>query len=106
MPTVSGEEVAEKAHTSTLGRSAGYGVGALLLWPLAIPAIADGVKSSNATESADRDFGAKSINELTIQPYSVHNGVVFVPLEDYSDAFRVTLFDRETRERLCYDVRL
>src|ERR1700722_1480979 len=39
IPFARPEEVAEKVHTSTVGRAVGYGVGALFIWPLAIPAI-------------------------------------------------------------------
>jgi hypothetical protein len=106
LPTVPAEEVAEKIHTSTAGRATAYGVGALFLWPLAVPAIVDGVKSSKANAAADRDFGAKAIDGLTVQPYSQHNGVIFVPLQDYTDAFQITLFDRESREKIVYEVRL
>jgi hypothetical protein len=50
------EEVAQKVHTSTAGRAFGYGVGALILWPLAIPAILDGIGSAKANKSLDSDF--------------------------------------------------
>ena len=37
LPTVPPQDVADKVHTSTAGRVAGYTAGALILWPLLIP---------------------------------------------------------------------
>ena len=96
LPCVPAEEVAERVHTSTLGRAGGYGAGSLFIWPLIIPAVVDGVRSSQSNVSLDRDFSAKSADEGVIQPYSRFNRLVFVPLEDYSSSFLIRLVDRKT----------
>ncbi len=105
LPVSSPEEVAEKVHTSTAGRATAYGVGALFLWPLLVPAIVDGVKSSQANTQLDRDFSEKNIGQMVINPYSTHNGVIFISNEEYQESFTVKLVDRETRQKLEYYVK-
>lgn len=90
------EEVADKVHTDTAGRAAGYGAGAIFLWPLAIPAIVDGVKSSNANEALDNDFSAKTARDQIIPPHSYFNKLIFVPVKEYQSAFTITLMDQES----------
>lgn len=89
-------EVAERVHTSTLGRAVGYGIGALFLWPLAIPAVVDGMMSYQANEALDRDFAGKIAENQIIFPHSHFNKIVFVPIHDYQPGFSVTLLDVET----------
>ena len=83
LSTVPAQEVAEKAHTSTVGRATAYGVAGLVFWPLLIPAIVDGVSSSGANQELDRDFNAKTAGQTVIQPYASHNGLIFVPLSEF-----------------------
>ena len=52
VPVAQPQEVAQTVHTSTVGRAVGYGVGALIVWPLLIPAIVDGIGSSGSKHSA------------------------------------------------------
>ena len=104
LPTVSAQEVADKVHTSTVGRAATYGVAGLILWPLLIPAVVDGVGSSQANEQLDRDYGAKVMNQMVIQPYANHNGLIFVPVSEFQDSFEIILVDRETKEKISYRV--
>jgi hypothetical protein len=105
IPVCSPQEVAEKCHTDTAGRATAYGIGALFLWPLVIPAIVDGVGSSEANTQLDRDFSEKNIQQLVINPYSTHNGVIFFSNEEYQDSFTVKLVDKETRQQLEYSVK-
>ena len=105
LPTVPAQDVADEAHTSTTGRAAAYGVAGLFIWPLLIPAVVDGVGSSNANAKLDRDFDAKTAQQLVVQPYATHNGVIFIPTSEYNDAFRVILLDKEDRIKYVYDVR-
>lgn len=102
LPCADPAYVADKVHTSTAGRATAYGVGALILWPLAIPAIVDGVKSSNANESLDRDFAGKASQEQIILPYGKLNGLIFVPVESYRENFTLTLVDKETQEPINF----
>lgn len=98
------EEVAEKCHTSTAGRAAAYGVGALFIWPLAIPMIVDGAKSYDANTKLDQDFSAKNIDNVVINPHSSHKGVIFIPNKEYQESFTVKLLDRKTKQNLEYHV--
>ena len=94
LPLARAEEVAEKVHTSTAGRAAGYGAAAVFTCGLfAIPAVIDGVKSANANESLDNDFSSKSARDQTLYPHSHANMVLFVPTSGYTSNFDVTLMD-------------
>jgi hypothetical protein len=104
LPHARPEEVAEKVHTSTVGRAAGYGVGALLLWPLAIPAVVDGIKSSQANEALDNDFSAKAARDQVLQPRSYLNTLIFVPSSGYTSSFTVSLIDIETNQPVILPV--
>ena len=97
LPCVSATEVARRVHTSTFGRVLGYGVGALFLWPLAIPAVVDGIRSSEANEALDRDFASKAAKEAMIFRGLSLNKLIFVRREDYQNNFQVTLIDQETK---------
>ncbi len=92
------EEVAEKVHTSTVGRATGYGVGALFFWPLAIPAVVDGVKSAQANDALDNDFAAKVARDQVIFRHSHFNKLLFVHVNEYQSTFTVTLIDQKTNE--------
>jgi len=98
LPFARSEEVASKVHTSTVGRAVGYGVAALFIWPFAIPAVVDGVKSAQANDNLDTDFSAKTARDQTIAAYSSMNKIVFVPKSDYQSPFTVTLIDQKTNE--------
>ena len=98
LPCARTEEVAARVHTSTAGRATAYGAGSLFLWPLAIPAIVDGVKSAEANESLDSDYHAKTAKSQLLVPSSKLNGLIFVPVESYRNTFTVTLIDQDTRE--------
>ncbi len=98
LPFARSEEVADKVHTSTVGRAVGYGAAALILWPFAIPAVVDGVKSAQANDNLDIDFSAKTARDQTIAPHSYMNKIVFVPRGQYQQQFTVTLMDQATNE--------
>lgn len=98
-PCVVTEEVAEEVHTNTVGRAVGYGVGALFIWPLAIPAIVDGFGSSNANKQLDADFSRKSLHDQTVGPLTTINGLVFAPVESFNPTFTFTLVDTETHKQ-------
>jgi len=98
LPFARSEEVADKVHTSTVGRAVGYGAAALVIWPFAIPAIVDGVKSAQANDNLDVDFSMKTARDQTIAPHSYLNKIVFVPSGQYQSQFTVTLIDQQTNE--------
>lgn len=104
LPLARSEEVAEKVHTSTVGRAVGYGAGGLIFWPLLIPAVVDGMKSSDANDALDQDFSAKTARDQVILPHSHMNVVVFVPKDAYQSTFKVTLIEEGTREPQVIEV--
>jgi hypothetical protein len=96
LSTARPEEVADTVHTSTVARATLYGAGALILWPLAIPAVIDGVKSAQANEALDADFDAKVAKDQVITKHSNLNKVLFVPRNEVDGSFTITLLDAET----------
>jgi len=96
LSTARPEEVADRVHTSTVARATLYGAGALILWPLAIPAVIDGVKSAQANEALDADFDAKVAKDQVITKHSNFNKVLFVPRNEVDGSFTITLLDAET----------
>lgn len=99
------EEVAGKVHTSTVGRILGYGIpGVVVLWPLVIPAVVDGIKSSEANDALDYDFSAKTARDQTIIPYSHFNKIIFVPVSDFQQSFNITLIDQESNTPKVFKV--
>ena len=72
------DEVAEKCGFNTAGRAAAYGVPGLLIWPLLIPAVVDGVGSSQANDKMQRDYSNKEINNGRIAPSGNLNGIMFL----------------------------
>ncbi|HEY5234747.1 MAG TPA: hypothetical protein VIJ14_01105 [Rhabdochlamydiaceae bacterium] len=102
VPLAPVNEVAGKAHTSTAGRVVGWGVGGLFIWPLLIPAVYDGIKSSEANGLLDADYEAKALREQTIQPKSLFNGVVFVPQEYSNQGIEMFLVNQKNQEKLIF----
>lgn len=98
LPVARPEEVADKVHTSTVGRVTGYAIGALIVWPLVIPAIVDGIGSSKANIALDVDFLAKAAKDQLIFPHSHINALIFVPNSAYQDNFSITLLDQESKQ--------
>lgn len=84
-------EVANKVHTSTMGRALGYGVSGLVLWPLLIPAFVDGAKSAEANRALDRDFLDKAASDQLITAHSDFNKLIFVPKDECPDKFNLSL---------------
>ncbi len=102
VPLAPVNEVAGKAHTSTAGRVVGWGVGGLFIWPLFIPAVYDGIKSSEANGLLDADYEAKALKEQTIQPKSLFNGVVFVPQHYAYQGIEMFLVNQKNHEKLIF----
>ncbi len=97
LPCARIEDIVEEAHTSTVGRAAGYGAAAFFTCGLfVIPAIVDGVKSSNANKALDSDYFAKAAKRTIIAPNTKMNSLIFVPSGNYTDSFRITLLEEGT----------
>ncbi|MBS0624849.1 MAG: hypothetical protein JSS32_02225 [Verrucomicrobia bacterium] len=104
LPVARPEEVAEKVHTSTVGRVVGYSVGSLILWPLVIPAIVDGIKSSDANDALDKDFFAKAAHDQVVLPHSRLNAIIFVPVHAYQPSYTITLIDQDSKQPKVFNV--
>ncbi|MGC2310356.1 MAG: hypothetical protein WA432_01905 [Candidatus Babeliaceae bacterium] len=103
-PCVPVEAIARKVHTSTMKRAVSYGVAGLFIWPFLIPAVVDGIGSSEANEELDADFTRKALREdQIINPFHMINGLIFVPIEYFSPQFSLTLIDRETQKLFMLD---
>lgn len=101
IPLAPANQVAEKAHTSTAVRVIGWGVPGLIIWPFLIPAVFDGIKSSEANSALDADYQAKSLKEQTIQPHSQFNCVVFVPEAHKNQKLEMFLVNQRTQEKVA-----
>jgi len=105
LPCARPEEVADKVHTSTLGRVLGYGIpGLIVAWPLIIPSVVDGIKSSEANKQLDNDFAAKTARDQIILPYSSLNKIIFVPVSEYDSSFVITIVDQESNQPIVLNV--
>lgn len=104
LPLARPEMVAEKVHTSTAGRAAAYGAGALILWPLIIPAVVDGVKSANANEALDKDFTAKAAKDQVILHHSQFNAIIFVPVDAYQNSYNLTLVEQGSAQSKVFHI--
>lgn len=102
IPVSSSNEVANKVHTSTGGRIAAWGVGGLIFFPLLVPAVVDGFRSANANDALDADYAAKTLQEHTIQPHSLFNGVVFVPEQYSNQEIEMFLVNQKTNEKVGF----
>ncbi len=100
IPCIDNQIVAEKVHTSTVKRAASYGVGALFFFPLIIPAVVDGVGSSQANQQLDADFEHKALANQIINPFTTVNGLIFVPTKDFTHNFTIALADVSNNERV------
>ena len=104
IPLPSLGEVSDKVHTSTAARVVGWGAPGLLIWPLLIPAVYDGIKSKEANASLDADYLAKTVKEHLIQPHTSFNGVVFVPKEQVGQPLDMFLVNQRTYKKLSYSL--
>ena len=96
-------EVANKVHTSTAGRIIAWTIPGLIITPFLIPAVYDGIKSSEANKYLDADYESKSIKEHTIKPYESFNGLVFVPKKEASEPLSLTLVNTTTGEKVLFN---
>jgi hypothetical protein len=106
LPHAYPEQVAKTVHTSTMARVLGYGIpGVLIAWPLIIPAVLDGIKSSEANDALDMDFHIKSARqEQIVAPRSYFNKLVFVDKNLYQPDFTLTLIEQETKKEELFHI--
>ena len=102
LPCVSPEEVARSVHTSTAGRAVGYGLAGLVMWPLLIPAVVDGIGSSEANTLLDADFADKAFEkQQSILPYSTVSGLIFVDCDSFDENFTITATNSTTLNQVA-----
>ena len=104
LPCTTVEDVTKTVHTSTAGRMTSYTLGSLFLYPLIIPAIVDGIRSSNANAALDQDFLNKSKDHFEILPHSFHKTLIFIPRKHFQPQFDFTLREPATGERTIITV--
>lgn len=90
------EEVSKNCGFNTAARATSYGVAGLFIWPLLIPAVVDGVGSSNANQKMQADFMYKEIQDDRIIPNGLLNGVIFVNKMKEGEELVVRLHNVET----------
>lgn len=100
IPLASVHEVSSKVHTSTATRIVAWGVPGLFIWPFLIPAVYDGVKSSEANDALDTDYQSKALKEQLIQPRSTYNAVVFVPKNQANQPIEMFLVNQKTHDKV------
>ena len=101
------DQVAKLVHTSTAGRATGYTLGSLILWPLIIPAVVDGVKSSEANDQLDTDFSERCPEVCYIPAHATRNHVIFMPKHSFLNTFELVLLGKEEPDlKLIYNVTL
>jgi hypothetical protein len=105
----SAQVVAHQIGFNTAGRVAGWGIAGLFIWPFLIPAIVDGVKSSQANRDLERDLDVRTISngsKIYIQPHSTMNKVMFVASENYRTSFDVDLINQHTGDPVNFSIKL
>lgn len=99
------EEVAQTCGFSTVGRATSYGVAGLFIWPLLIPAVVDGVGSSQANTKMEDDYMYKEIKDERIPPNGLLNGVVFLEKMKDGEELAVRLRNIEGAEIKLFSFR-
>lgn len=105
IPKMDSLQASEKGERSTAGRIAGYGALSLILWPFLIPAIADGISSSNANKSLRADYESKQIADGPIRPRVSRYGVFFSPVLQSGEEISISLIEQESKESLVFRFR-
>lgn len=101
--------VADKLHLNTSGRIVSWGAPVLLGSPIfLIPAIVEGIWSTEANKKLDTDFIERTISHdttLQISPHSLINRVMFVLKDKVPANFEVTLINKKTPQQLVFTLK-
>jgi hypothetical protein len=87
------ELVAADCKFNTMCRAASYGIASLFCWPMVIPAIVDGIGSSNANNQMASDYAIKEIQNAELQPGMHLVGVAFLDKMNRGEGLTIKLFD-------------
>jgi hypothetical protein len=96
------EEVAKMCGFSTVGRATSYGVAGLFIWPLLIPAVVDGVGSSQANTRMRDDYAYKEIKDERITPNGLLNGILFIERMKSGEEISIRLQNINTQETALF----
>jgi len=91
-------DVANNLHRNGAIRGIGFGLGALLFIPLIIPALVQGFGAYNYNEIMDIDFLNKAFKKQLVPPYTIVEGIIFVPVDEFSKDFILTITDISKKE--------
>lgn len=101
--SVNTREVSCANHTNTKARALGYGLAGFVSSGLFfIPAIVDGIGSSNANKKLDRDFSQKALRRKQIvPPHATINGLLFIDFYEFNEnnEFTLCLTDQKTNKQ-------
>lgn len=87
-------DVKRKLHRNTIGRTVIYGAAGVVLWPLLIPAVVDGVKSHKANKEIDADmehYAFGSDTRVEIRPGMAVNKIMFAERQSFKHDLQVYL---------------
>ncbi|MBS1988256.1 hypothetical protein JST56_04650 [Candidatus Dependentiae bacterium] len=97
--------VVKALQLNTAKRVAQYAIPGIFMGIFLIPAIVEGVKSSQVNKELDRDFAKRVISSnsrIVIAPDSTFNKVMFVRADDMHHELNVELACRKTKEKLNF----
>jgi hypothetical protein len=99
LPRIEASKIAFKVTKATIPRSIAYKIASLFFWLLMIPGTIDSIRVYTHHKKLKKDILAKSMKEEVVAPYSTFNRVLFVPKNEFTETFKVTLIDIETLEQ-------
>lgn len=95
LPCIAYDEVAESVYFSAVKRGIVWGIGALFIWPLVIPAIVEVTQCPEANDRIDRDYFNKSLTTQIVKPFTTVNNLIFVSVENFDSKFSFVVADLE-----------
>ncbi|MBS0620505.1 MAG: hypothetical protein JSS61_03490 [Verrucomicrobia bacterium] len=104
LPCIEARDVAFRVSKSAIPRGIMYRVASLIFWPFSIPSSIDGMRTFVKHRQLKRDLKAKVVKHEVVPEYATIGRVVFVPVEGFSSAFKVTLTDEKTRRPLEFQM--
>lgn len=100
--TIPAEVVAERCGFRTAARMTRWGLPAVAIWPLLIPAVVDGVGSSKANKQMAEDYAYKEIRDQRILPDGMLNGCVFIDRMKPGEYFDIRIQAIESDKGLLF----
>lgn len=94
--------VVQRCGFHTLARASRWGIPGAVLWPLLVPAVIDGISSSETNKKMASDYEYKEIKDGRIFPGTVLNGCVFIDTIKSGEEFNIRIQDIEDNEILLF----